>query len=62
MTSCGGLTYHGNLFSSFSSAKITRCGHVYCWSCLLHYLSLVSGTGGEGLVGGCLGEEGLVHV
>lgn len=22
------------------AAKITRCGHVYCWSCLLHYLSL----------------------
>ena len=23
-------------------AQITRCGHVYCWSCLLHYLELVS--------------------
>lgn len=22
------------------AAKITRCGHVYCWSCLLHYLAL----------------------
>lgn len=22
------------------AAKITRCGHIYCWSCLLHYLSL----------------------
>ncbi|CAI8023190.1 RING finger protein 10 [Geodia barretti] len=22
------------------AAKITRCGHVYCWSCVLHYLSL----------------------
>lgn len=22
------------------TAKITRCGHVYCWSCLLHYLEL----------------------
>ncbi|XP_071945000.1 E3 ubiquitin-protein ligase RNF10-like [Antedon mediterranea] len=21
-------------------AKMTRCGHVYCWSCILHYLSL----------------------
>jgi len=21
-------------------AKITRCGHIYCWSCMLHYLSL----------------------
>ena len=19
---------------------MTRCGHVYCWSCLIHYLSL----------------------
>lgn len=23
-----------------SAAKITRCGHVYCWTCMLHYLSL----------------------
>ncbi|XP_031551488.1 RING finger protein 10-like [Actinia tenebrosa] len=23
-----------------TAAKITRCGHVYCWSCILHYLSL----------------------
>jgi hypothetical protein len=22
------------------AAKTTRCGHVYCWSCVLHYLSL----------------------
>lgn len=22
------------------AAKITRCGHIYCWSCILHYLSL----------------------
>ncbi|XP_057667085.1 RING finger protein 10 [Diorhabda carinulata] len=22
------------------AAKITRCGHIYCWSCVLHYLSL----------------------
>ena len=22
------------------AAKITRCGHVYCWTCILHYLSL----------------------
>jgi len=22
------------------AAKITRCGHVFCWSCLLHYLQL----------------------
>ncbi|KAL5477138.1 hypothetical protein EMCRGX_G023887 [Ephydatia muelleri] len=22
------------------AAQITRCGHVYCWSCLLHYLEL----------------------
>ncbi|KAM7357277.1 E3 ubiquitin-protein ligase RNF10 [Cochliomyia hominivorax] len=22
------------------AAKVTRCGHVYCWPCVLHYLSL----------------------
>eukprot|EP00124_Ichthyophonus_hoferi_P003622 Ihof_evm1s326 gene=Ihof_evmTU1s326 len=22
------------------AGKITKCGHVYCWTCLLHYLSL----------------------
>lgn len=22
------------------TAKITKCGHVYCWPCMLHYLSL----------------------
>ncbi|KAG5871999.1 hypothetical protein JTB14_030841 [Gonioctena quinquepunctata] len=22
------------------AAKMTRCGHIYCWSCVLHYLSL----------------------
>ncbi|GJQ75603.1 hypothetical protein Trydic_g17683 [Trypoxylus dichotomus] len=22
------------------AAKMTRCGHVYCWSCILHYLAL----------------------
>lgn len=22
------------------SAKITKCGHIYCWTCMLHYLSL----------------------
>lgn len=22
--------------------KITRCGHVFCWSCIIHYLHLVS--------------------
>lgn len=22
------------------AAKITRCGHVFCWTCMLHYLSL----------------------
>ncbi|RZC34088.1 RING finger protein 10, partial [Asbolus verrucosus] len=26
------------------AAKMTRCGHVYCWSCLLHYLSLSDKT------------------
>lgn len=23
-----------------TAAKITRCGHIYCWTCMLHYLSL----------------------
>jgi len=23
-----------------TAAKISRCGHVFCWSCILHYLSL----------------------
>ncbi|XP_044754279.1 RING finger protein 10 [Coccinella septempunctata] len=23
-----------------SAAKITRCGHIFCWSCFLHYLDL----------------------
>lgn len=22
------------------AAKITRCGHIYCWACVLHFLSL----------------------
>ncbi|XP_074029402.1 E3 ubiquitin-protein ligase RNF10 isoform X2 [Leptinotarsa decemlineata] len=22
------------------AAKMTRCGHIYCWSCVLHFLSL----------------------
>uniref|UniRef100_A0A646QJC5 E3 ubiquitin-protein ligase RNF10 n=1 Tax=Hemiscolopendra marginata TaxID=943146 RepID=A0A646QJC5_9MYRI len=22
------------------AAKITRCGHIYCWACILHYLAL----------------------
>ncbi len=22
------------------AAKMTKCGHIYCWCCLLHYLSL----------------------
>ncbi|KAG8183065.1 hypothetical protein JTE90_010892 [Oedothorax gibbosus] len=26
------------------AAKITRCGHIYCWPCLLHYLSLTDKT------------------
>lgn len=26
------------------AAKITRCGHVYCWPCVLHYLSLSDKT------------------
>lgn len=28
------------------AAKITKCGHVYCWPCMLHYISLSSGKGG----------------
>jgi len=23
-----------------TAAKLTRCGHIYCWPCILHYLSL----------------------
>ncbi|XP_014677381.1 PREDICTED: RING finger protein 10-like [Priapulus caudatus] len=23
-----------------TAAKMTRCGHIYCWSCILHYLAL----------------------
>ncbi|XP_046840539.1 RING finger protein 10-like [Xenia sp. Carnegie-2017] len=23
-----------------TAAQMTRCGHIYCWSCILHYLSL----------------------
>lgn len=26
------------------AAKVTRCGHVYCWTCVLHYLSLSDKT------------------
>ncbi|EDV97777.1 RING finger protein 10 [Drosophila grimshawi] len=26
------------------AAKLTRCGHAYCWPCLLHYLSLSDKT------------------
>ncbi|GLV32458.1 uncharacterized protein CBL_00832 [Carabus blaptoides fortunei] len=26
------------------AAKMTRCGHVYCWSCVLHYLTLSDKT------------------
>jgi hypothetical protein len=26
--------------SPTSSPKITKCGHVYCWPCILHYLQL----------------------
>lgn len=22
------------------AARITRCGHIFCWPCMLHYLSL----------------------
>ncbi|XP_002736630.2 E3 ubiquitin-protein ligase RNF10-like [Saccoglossus kowalevskii] len=27
-----------------TAAKITRCGHIYCWPCILHYLSLSDKT------------------
>ena len=30
-----------HLFISCLLAKMTRCGHVYCFPCILHYLSLV---------------------
>ena len=23
-----------------TAAKMTRCGHIYCWACILHYLTL----------------------
>jgi len=23
-----------------TAAKMTRCGHIYCWACVLHYLAL----------------------
>lgn len=26
------------------AAKITRCGHIYCWPCILHYLALTDKT------------------
>lgn len=26
------------------AAKVTRCGHVYCWPCILHYLALSDKT------------------
>lgn len=26
------------------AAKMTRCGHVYCWPCILHYLALSDKT------------------
>ncbi|XP_050408467.2 RING finger protein 10 [Patella vulgata] len=29
------------------AAKVTRCGHIYCWSCILHLLSLEDGTWAE---------------
>jgi len=22
------------------AARITKCGHIYCWPCILHYLEL----------------------
>lgn len=29
------------------AAKMTRCGHIYCWSCVLHYLALSEKTWGK---------------
>ncbi|ESO97849.1 hypothetical protein LOTGIDRAFT_228391 [Lottia gigantea] len=29
------------------AAKVTRCGHIYCWSCILHLLSLEDGSWAE---------------
>ncbi|KAM9811129.1 LOW QUALITY PROTEIN: E3 ubiquitin-protein ligase RNF10 [Neosynchiropus ocellatus] len=26
------------------AARITRCGHIFCWTCMLHYLSLADNT------------------
>ena len=26
-------------------AKITRCGHIYCWHCILHHLEVGSSSG-----------------
>ena len=28
------------LYVLFVLAKMTRCGHIYCWPCILHYLTL----------------------
>eukprot|EP01134_Creolimax_fragrantissima_P002908 CFRG2908T1 len=30
-----------------SPAKTTRCGHVYCWACVLHYLDMSNGVWSE---------------
>ena len=32
--------FTNSLFTFFFAAKIARCGHVFCWPCILHYLSL----------------------
>lgn len=37
-----GLSVSARVCSYAHAAKITHCGHVFCWSCMLHYLALVS--------------------
>ena len=37
-----GLLIDADVSSCVHAAKITHCGHVFCWSCMLHYLALVS--------------------
>ena len=28
----------------FCAARMTKCGHIYCWPCMLHYLALEEKT------------------
>ena len=27
------------------AAKVSRCGHVFCWACIMHHLSYTKGAG-----------------